>query len=666
MRCQLIDIRRQLLALLVCVATLLSVVGCKSITLSKAELYSHTGRYSLAADSSYTLYRRTSRRKPERRAYLAFQAAENYHLLGNTPRALNCYNLALNGDYPDSILYLRIAQELQQLGRWRESQSVYERYLSYYPKDYFGRIGLEGVLQADSLLNNPTAHVVELDRKLISSYAEFASCYSPDGTILYFTTSRVPLKDMLTTSEVTGLGTNNVYMTKQDASGNWSRPDSVVGGLNTLEDEGTPSITSDGNTLYYSYAEQSSPYDRTVQIYRASKSSQGGWGKGQLVTIWEDSLRMAAHPAIDASGRYLYFVSEGAGLGGKDIYRVQLGDHGYGKPENLGNEINTPGDELFPTMIGDSTLYFSSNGRVGLGGLDIYKADLDSLGGWHVTHLGAPINSPSDDYALTLSPTPRDGFTEEGYLSSTRGDQRGRPHLYRFSLPKAIIRIDGFVMDREGYGIPRATVRIADEQGLLATPVVSTRDDGSFLLEIAGANRYVLHASHPDYLNQYVALETDSASASTDYIVDFYLASRIHSEQIHDIYYDFDRATLRPEGKKSLDYLVTLLQQNPGVRLEISSHADRKGRQGYNLLLSQRRAQSVVDYLVRKGIARDRLEAKGYGKEHPYIVSKSMAFRFEWLQEGQALETEWVESLTKEQQNICDQLNRRTEFTVIQ
>ena len=102
------------------------------------------------------------------------------------------------------------------------------------------------------------------------------------------------------------------------------------------------------------------------------------------------------------------------------------------------------------------------------------------------------------------------------------------------------------------------------------------------------------------------------------------------------------------------------------MRLEISSHADRKGRQGYNLLLSQRRAQSVVDYLVRKGIARDRLEAKGYGKEHPYIVSKSMAFRFEWLQEGQALETEWVESLTKEQQNICDQLNRRTEFTVIQ
>lgn len=657
---------RWLVVLLLCTTWLLSLVGCKSVTLSKAELYDQTGRYSLAAESYYTLYRRTSRKKPERRAYLAYKAAENYRRLGNTPRALNCYNLALSGDYPDSILHLRIAQELQQLGRWREAQKAYKQFLEYYPHDYFGRVGLKSVQQADSLINHPTGHTVELDRRLISSYAEFATCYTPDGTTLYFTSSRVPLRDLLQESEVTGLGTNDFFMIQQDASGVWSRPDSVPGSINTPEDEGTPSITSDGSTLYYSYAEQSSPYNRTVQIYKASKSSQGGWGKGERVPIWEDSLRMAAHPAIDASGRYLYFVSEGAGLGGKDLYRIALGEHGLGKPENLGNEINTPGDELFPTMVGDSTLYFSSDGRVGLGGLDLYKAQMDSLGGWQVTHLGAPLNSSADDYALTLSPTPQAGLAEEGYISSTRGDQRGRPHLYRFSLPAVIIRIDGFVMDREGYGIPQATVRIADEQGLLATPIVSTRDDGSFMLEIAGANRYVLHASHPDYLNQYMPLQTDSASESMDYLVDFYLASRIHSEQIHDIYYDFDRAALRPEGEKSLDYLVTLLEQNPEVRIELSSHADRKGRQAYNLLLSQRRAQSVVDYLISKGIAPDRLEARGYGKERPYVVTKGMAARFDWLPEGQALTTEWVESLSEEQQIVCDQLNRRTEFTVIQ
>ncbi|MDD6928462.1 MAG: OmpA family protein [Porphyromonas sp.] len=657
---------RWLLVLLPCAMALCSLMSCKSVTLSKAELYDHTGRYALAADSYYTLYRRTSRKKPERRAYLAFKAAENYRRLGNTPRALNCYNLALSGDYPDSILHLRIAQELQQLGRWREAGKAYEQFLEYYPHDYFGRIGLASVRQADSLLAHPTGHTVETDRLLISPYAEFAPCYAPDGTILYFTSSRVPLRDMLQESEVTGLGTNNLYMIKQDASGKWSRPDSVPGSINTPEDEGTPSITADGNTLYYSYAEQSSTYDRTVQIYKASKSSQGGWGRGERVPIWEDSLRMAAHPAIDASGRYLYFVSEGAGLGGKDLYRILLSEHGWGKPENLGNEINTPGDELFPTMVGDSTLYFSSNGRVGLGGLDLYKAQMDSLGGWQVTHLGAPMNSPADDYALTFAPKPQSGLAEEGYLSSTRGDQRGRPHLYRFSLPATIIRIDGFVMDREGYGIPQATVRIADEQGLLATPIVSTRDDGSFVLEIAGSNRYVLHASHPDYLNQYMPLVTDSATESTDYLVDFYLASRLHSEQIHDIYYDFDRASLRPEGKKSLDYLVTLLEQNPDVRLELSSNTDRKGSQAYNQKLSQRRAQSVVDYLIAKGVVADRLEARGYGKERPYVVTKGMAARFAWLPEGQELTAEWVGTLTEEQQVVCDQLNRRTEFTVIQ
>lgn len=655
--------KRIVLYLSVLLVALLS--GCKSVTLKKTELWDATGRYSAAADGYYELYRATPRRKVERRSYLAYKAGVNYRYMGNAARALNCFSLALNADYPDSILYLWVAQQLQQLGKRREAEKLYRQYLNYYPNDYFGRIGLESILAADSILEHPTQHKVELARRLASPYAEFASCYAPDGESLYFTSSRVALRELDMPSEVTGLSPNNLYITKKDAAGKWSKPDSVGGGINTPEDEGTPSISANGNTIYYSYAEQSSAYDRTVQIYSASKSSQGGWGKGQVVPIWRDSLRMAAHPAINVSGTYLYFVSDGGGLGGKDLYRISIGEHGYGTPENLGVDINTPGNELFPTMVGDSILYFSSDGRVGLGGLDLYKGVMNSEGRWTVSHLGSPMNSPMDDYAITVNPNPDKGLSVQGYISSTRGDVRGRPHLYEYSLPAIITRIDGFVMDREGYGIPQATVRIADERGLLPTPVVSTKDDGSFVIEIAGANRYVLHASHPDYLNQYVPLTTDTATESSDYEIDFFLASRLRSEQMHDIYYDFDRATLRPESRKSLDYLVTLLQQNPDVRIEIGSHADRKGASQYNLSLSQRRAQSVVDYLVQHGIEGDRLQPKGYGESRPYVVSKGMAARFDFLSEGQSLSEEWVNTLSEDRQIICDQLNRRTEFTVI-
>lgn len=638
--------------------------SCKGLSLKEVEAFHRQEKYAAAADGYYALYQKTSRKRPERRAYFAFKAGENYRAVGNNGRAYNSYMRALNLKYPDSILYLRIGQLLQKMGKYLDAQKYYNSFLLNYPNDYFAQIGLKSCLLADSLLQHPTKHKVTFAQKYNSGSADFSAVYSPDGDIVYFTSSRNRDPEM-PNSQITGLKPNDLFVVKRNAQGEWSKPDSVAGGINTAHDEGIGAITPDGTTMYYSYAEQIPEVNRTVHIYKAQKSGDGGWSKGTPVDIWTDTLRMSAHPAVNASGTMLYFVSDQGGYGRKDLYRIPIGDSRKGNPENLGPIVNTPGDELFPTMIGDSTLIFSSNGHPGLGGLDLYKATLDSLGNWHLEHLGIPINSTGDDFSLALSSKPQSGLAEEGFLSSNRKDGKGRPHLYHVRMEAVFIDIDGLVMDREGEPIANAVVRVVDENGTLKTPQVTSREDGSYKLTIEGNNNYLLHASHPRYLSQYTRLNSPAVEQNTTHMVDFYLAAKFHPEILNDIYYDFDAASLRPQSQKALDALVKILEENPTERIEISAHADRKGTDKYNQRLTEQRAMAVVEYLKSRGIDSSRLNYKGYSYHRPYVVTESMSRRFPFLPQGQVLTSEWVSGLEQQQQMVCDQLNRRTEFIVI-
>lgn len=642
-------------------------VSCKTMTLREAELLHQSGGYIAAADGYYDLYRRTPRKHKERKAYMAFKAGENYRYAWNASRAYNAYMRALNLNYPDSIIYLRLAQQLQRLEKYEDAKSFYLQFLKYAPNDYFARIGLEGVALADSLRHQSATAVgyrVIQASKYNSSQGDFAATYAPQGDAIYFTSSRGgdPTEEV---SLITGLRANDIYIIRKNASGEWLRPDTIVGGLGTPADEGTPAISPDGTTMYYSYAEQKPESDQTVKIYTTRKNGDGGWNKGTPVEIWSDTLRMAAHPAVNASGTLLYFVSDQGGYGGKDIYCVPIGGERKGLPANLGPAINTPGDELFPTLVGDSTLFFASNGHAGLGGLDLYEAHLDSLGNWIVNHLPPPINSGADDFSLAFSPLPKEGLAREGLLSSNRKDGRGRPHLYHVLLEAITTQIDGFVMDWEGNPISGAVVRIVDKNGQVTTPQVISREDGSYRLIISGENDYLFHASHSNYLSQYTQLTAPPSQENTTFFVDFFLAAKFRPEALRDIYYDFDAAELRPESKKSLDELVKVLKENPETSIEISAHADRKGGDAYNLSLTSRRAEAVVAYLVQNGIEADRLRHKGYSHQKPYVVSKKMSSLFPFLPEGQVLSREWIETLTESEQGICDQLNRRTEFQVL-
>ena len=380
---------------------------------------------------------------------------------------------------------------------------------------------------------------------------------------------------------------------------------------------------------------------------------------GSRVNIVKDSITALGHPSISPDGKYLYFVSDAVGgFGGKDIYRCKISGSETGPMENLGEEINTSGDEMFPYVRDSVTLYFASNGHPGMGGLDLFKATKDSLGNWSVENMGFPINSSSDDFGITF-----EGKKEKGFFSSNRNDAKGFDHLYSFEKPVITVHIEGFVNDVDEYPIENAIVRIVGRDGLNAK--VPTKKDGSYQVELERDIKYVMMASAQGYLNQNYELHTSPEEKNETYIVDFYLSPISKPVVIENIFYDFDKATLRPESKKALDEMIKMLNDNPNVTIELGAHTDRKGSDKYNERLAQRRAQSVVDYLIAGGIAQDRLEAKGYGESVPKTINKRMAKQYDFLNEGDVLSEEFILKLSPEQQEIADQINRRTEFKVI-
>jgi len=367
---------------------------------------------------------------------------------------------------------------------------------------------------------------------------------------------------------------------------------------------------------------------------------------------------MAAHPAVGIDG-YLYFVSDAkGGYGGKDIWRVPLDGIGVTMPENLGPDINTPGDEMFPYMRDDTVLYFSSGGHPGMGGLDIFKAVGKPDGGWKVENMKSPINSMSDDFGICF-----EGIDEKGYFSSNRNDARSVDHIYSFELPGIYVKVEGFVLDRDEELIDGATVRMVGKDG--SDQRIAVKKDGTYAADVVLGMDYVMMGSAPGYLNQKQTLSVPDEEKNQTFYVDFALASISKPVLIENIFYDFDKATLRPESKDALIELIILLEDNPNVTIELSAHTDRKGTDEYNMNLSQRRAQSVVDYLIAGGIETERLTAVGYGKSVPKIVTKNLAKKYEFFPEAQVLDAAFIETLKPDQQEIADQINRRTEFKVL-
>ena len=643
--------------------TALLLFSCKSAKLSDAEEKQRIGEYFEAAAIYRKVYTKTSPQKRDLRGYIAYRMAECNRLINNTPRATSAYMNALRYDYPDSIVSLRLGQMYQKSGKYMDAIRHYNDFLLLNPESQLALNGIKGSELAPQWKQNPSRYIVKRMEKFNSRRGEFCPMlYGEKYDQLYFTSSRTPKgankdKDE-TISAITGQRNNDFFLVKQDEQGNWLAPVELEDEVNTEFDEGTPSFSKDGNTMYYTYCAQDPEGPRTSEIYVSTRSS-AKWGKGTRASIVKDSVTALGHPAVSPDGKYLYYVSDAVGgFGGKDIFRSRLVGNDFGPMENLGPDINTPGDEMFPYVRDSVTLYFASNGHPGMGGLDLFKATQDSTGKWHVENLKAPINSMGDDFGITF-----EGDKEKGFFSSNRNDARGYDHLYSFELPVITIFIEGIVSDVDENPIEDATVRIVGKDGL--NEKVLAKKDGTYRVELERDIRYVMMASARGYLNQNFELKTGPEEKNETYIVDFYLSPISKPVVIENIFYDFDKATLRPESQKALDEMIKMLNDTPNVTIELGAHTDRKGSDQYNERLAQRRAQSVVDYLIAGGIEKERLEAKGYGESVPKVINKKMAKNYDFLNEGDVLTEEFILTLTPEQQEIADQINRRTEFKVL-
>jgi outer membrane protein OmpA-like peptidoglycan-associated protein len=399
-------------------------------------------------------------------------------------------------------------------------------------------------------------------------------------------------------------------------------------------------------------------FPRYAQI-ATSERSDAAWGKATALQITRDTLSDYAHPAVSPDGQWLYFTSDmPGGIGGLDIWRVRITAAGLGGVENLGEPINTPGNEEFPTFRPNGDLYFSSDGHEGLGGLDIFIAKPDNNNKYILEHPGFPLNSDGDDFGMTF-----EGAANKGYFSSNRGDANGWDHIYSFNNPEITNTVKGWVYEIDGYELPAAQIYIIGSDGTNTKSNVLS--DGSFSYEAKPDVDYLFLAACKGFLNHKEEIRMEQKKESQLVTLQFPLASITAPVLIDNIFYDFDKATLRPESTKALDELVKLLNENPHVTIELSSHCDYKGSADYNKKLSQRRAESVVAYLINHGIASDRLTAMGYGKEQPKVIRKKLTEKYLWLHEGDTLTVNRIKVLPADQQEICNQLNRRTEFRVL-
>lgn len=646
--------------IIVCLLLTAVAAGCRTPKLSEADAQFQRGEYYDASVTYKKVYNKL-RKKEERpqRGEVAFKMGRCYRLLNMSARASAAFQNALRYEYPDSTTHFMLAQALHADGKYAAALRSYDKYLEFCPDDSLAINCAEGCRTAQEIRARGSRYVVKQAKLFNSRRADFCPMYlGADCDQIYYTsTTEKATGDKK--SEITGMKNADVFFSKKNEKGEWERPEPVEGELNTEFDEGIVAFSPDAQTMYLTKARRELNAPTSVEIYTSTRSD-AKWSAPVKFEITADTLSTFGHPAVSPDGEYLYFVSDmPGGYGGKDIWRISLKER-QGSLVNLGPDINTEGNDDFPYVRSDGSLYFSSDGHPGMGGLDIFRAT--AIGDpadlrWKVENMGFPINSAGDDFGITF------GKGEDGFFSSNRGDARGYDHIYSFEYDPVRITIEGLVMDKDEEPVKNAIIRIVGNDGSNQKEVA--RDDGSFSFALQRGVKYVMLAGAKGYLNQKQEFASDSTMEDANYWVEFILPSISKPSVVENIFYDYDKADLRPESKTALNELIALLHDNPNVTIEMASHTDRWGSDAYNINLSERRAKSVVDYLVENGISRNRLQPHGYGKSRPKTVTKRIARLYPQFKEGDILTEEFIKTLSEEDQQAADQINRRTEFSVL-
>lgn len=624
----------------------------------KGEKFLAIGEYHDAAEQFKKAYTKTPTKERQLRGQRALKMAHCYRHISSTQKAISAYRNALRYNVATLDDRLDYARLLLKNGEYKRALTEFELLNDSMPNNVLVRNGLLSAKMAPKWKEQGSDYTVKKMTEFNSRRADYCPVLAGDQwDRLYFSSTRNDaLGDEL--SGITGAKPGDIFFSDKDDKGKWSKPQTIESGLNTEYDEGACCLSPDGSTMYLTQCLSDASYPRFAQIVTAQRSD-ASWGKTTPLLITNDTLSSYAHPAVSPDGEWLYFVSDmPGGKGGLDIWRMRLTTNGPVGVENLGEPINTPGDEMFPTFRPNGDFYFSSDGHPGFGGLDIFIATVGEDGKYHLSHPGYPLNSQGDDFGMTFQ-----GQLNHGFFSSNRGDGRGWDHIYSFYNPEIVQTIRGWIYEQDGYELTAGEARIVGTDGTNLR--LGVRGDGSFEYVVKPGVDYIILAMCDGFLNHKEEIHVDSVKESKVYDLQFPLASISAPVLIDNIFYAFDKATLLPESKNALDSLILMLNENPNITIELSAHTDYRGAEAYNKKLSQKRAESVVKYLINHGIAADRLTAVGYGEEKPKTIRRKVAERYPWLKENDVLTEEFILKLKPEQQETANALNRRTEFKVL-
>ncbi len=649
---------RKACIIIYCVVCAVLITSCGADqAMKKGDKFFAVGEYFDAAAQYRKAYSHTPNKEREKKGQRAMKMAECYRRIHFTSKAISAYQNAIRYKQDDSLTHFYLGQLQMRNGNYREAEKQFQMAADSLPFEdphrQLALTGLKSAKQAAQWKKDGSAYTIKRIDLFNSRRAEYSPMLGGDeDNQLYFTSTRNQAQGD-EYSGITGSKNADIFLSQKDDKGKWSKPQTIDSELNSELDEGACCFSPDGRSMYLTICKTDPNYPRYATIAMSSRSD-AAWSKPKELTISKDTLSSFAHPAISPDGEWLYFVSDmPGGLGGLDIWRCRLIGNETGAPENLGEPVNTPGDEMFPTFRPNGDFYFSSDGHPGLGGLDIYILKERKL-----EHPGFPLNSQGDDFGMTF-----EGKRNQGYFCSNRGDTRGYDHIYSFFNPEIVQTVKGWVYEQDGYELTAAQIYMVGNDG--TNQKLSVRGDGSFTQEIKPNVDYVFLATCKGFLNHLEQLRVEPVTKSEEYVLQFPLANISAPVLIENIFYDFDKATLRPESATALDELVRLLNENPNITIELSAHTDYKGSDAYNEGLSQRRAESVVNYLIEHGIASDRLTPKGYGEGKPKTIKRKVAERYPFLKEGDVLSEAYITTLSEEQQEQCNQLNRRTEFIVL-
>ncbi len=621
----------------------------------EAENVYQAGQYYKAVDLFRDAYDKI--RGQEIKAEIVFKIAECYRKTGQPRKAELWYNKAISKEYDNPVIYLHHANALKTNEEFEQAIESYQEYQKRQPEDLRGEMGIKSCRKAKKWIENPNGYKVSRLRYLNSTSDDYCPVYSKaEYNEIYFTSSREEASGD-EKNGATGQHFSDLFYSQQDMSGRWSEPEPLSNQINTEVEEGAATFTGDYNTMYFTRCEVDRKEKLGCRIFRTQKSN-GEWQKPEPISIAPDSM-VVAHPSISDDGSTLYFVSNIPGGQGKmDIWKVsRKGDKGWGEPVNLGDRINTPGNEMFPFIHPDGALYFSSDYHLGMGGLDIFKATVQSNGQYQVKNMRYPINSTHDDFGIVFEDN-----KERGHFSSSR---EGDDEIFSFVLPPLKFSVQGTVKEKKSEEpLENTTVKLVGSDGM--TMSAKTGEDGQFKFMLRPETDYVFVASKKNYLTNKGKASTVGLEESKVFEPEIMLSSIEEPIELPNIYYDFNKWTLRDESKEALNNLIETLNDNPRVVIELRAHTDFRGKHWANVELSTKRAESVVNYLIDHGINPERLKAKGFAATQPKKVDQNLAAQHDFLEQGDVLSEAFIKNLkNEEQKEIAHQINRRTEFKVI-